>query len=75
MGSYVNWYNSQNYDKLTVVVPKGTTENIRKEALKQGLSVGEFIRRLIPKHLIAERVYKGRKNKNDDYSGIRSGKP
>ena len=68
MGTYVNWYNSQNYDKVTIMVPKGTRENIRKEANKNGLSVNEFLRKLIPERLIAKRVYKGRRTA-DDYSG------
>ncbi len=57
---YITWYNNQNYDRVTIIVPKGTRENIKAEAKRQGKSANEFLIGFIPKQLIAERVYVGR---------------
>ena len=62
--NYVNQYNKDHYDRLIVLVPKGSLGEIRKEALKEGISASEFVRRLIPKHLLT----KG--ENEDDCSGI-----
>lgn len=57
---YINWYNSQNYDRITILAPKGTRENIKAEAKRRGQSANEFLLKLIPRHLIAERVFIGK---------------
>lgn len=57
---YINWYNSQNYDRITILAPKGTRENIKAEAKSRGQSANEFLLKLIPRHLIAERVFIGK---------------
>lgn len=57
---YINWYNSQNYDRITILAPKGTRENIKAEAKRRGQSANEFLLKLIPQHLIAERVFIGK---------------
>lgn len=62
--NYVNQYNKDHYDRLIVLVPKGSLNKIRKEALTEGISASEFVRRLIPKHLLT----KG--ENEDDCSGI-----
>ena len=36
--NYVNQYNRDHYDRLIVLVPKGSLVNIRREALKEGIS-------------------------------------
>lgn len=68
--AYINWYNKENYDRVTIIVPKGTKERMKAEAKRNGLSTNEFIMQFIPKNLIAERVYKG--VGNDDYSRNRN---
>ena len=62
--NYVNQYNKNHYDRLIVLVPKGSLERIRLEALNNGVSASEFVRRLIPKHLLTEG------ENEDDCSGI-----
>lgn len=57
---YITWYNNQNYDRVTIIVPKGTRANIKEEAKRQGKSTNEFLIGFIPKQLIAERVFVGR---------------
>lgn len=52
---YHNWYNTQNYDRITFFVPKGTRENIKKHAKEQGLSTNRYLMSLVPKSLIKER--------------------
>lgn len=52
--NYVNQYNRDHYDRLIVLVPKGSLVNIRREALKEGISASEFVRRLIPKSLLTK---------------------
>ena len=66
---YINWYTRENYDRLSVFLPKGSRERIKTAAAENGQSINEFIRHLIPKELIAQREYKGRVENNDDYSG------
>lgn len=61
--NYVNQYNKNHYDRVIVLVPKGTLQNIRKEALNEGISASEYMRRLIPKRLLTEG------NENDN-SGV-----
>lgn len=56
---YITWYNSQNYDRITIIVPKGTRANIKAEAQRVGKSANEFLIDFIPKQLIAKRVYVG----------------
>jgi hypothetical protein len=52
--NYVNRYNKAHYDRLIVLVPKGSLAKIRLEALKHGISASEFVRRLIPKSLLTK---------------------
>ena len=65
MGSYVNWYNSQNYDRVTLMLPKGSLARLKVEAEKNGVSVNEYIKGFLPGSLIAERVFKGKRGNND----------
>lgn len=61
--NYINWYNSQNYDRLTIVVPKGTKNNIKAEAGLKGQSVNEYLLSLIPERLISERIKIGKRER------------
>lgn len=65
MGSYVNWYNSQNYDRVTLMLPKGSLVRLKEEAEKSGVSVNEYVKGFLPRNLIAERVFKGKRDTND----------
>ena len=74
MAKYTNWYNGQNYDRLNIFLPKGSKERIRKEAQKRGVSLNEYIRNLIPRRLLTERKYIGKKDFNDENTGINDSK-
>lgn len=52
--NYINQYNKNHYDRLIVLVPKGALSKIRKEALNEGVSTSEFVRRFIPERLLTE---------------------
>lgn len=52
---YRNAYCKLNYDRMTIIVPKGSRELIKAEARRQGLSLNRYIESLIPKHLIVDR--------------------
>ena len=69
MGTYGNWYTSQNYDRLSIFLPKGSREKIKAEAKKKGLSINEFVRSFLPNELFSERIYKGKRETRNDYSG------
>lgn len=40
---YINAYNREKYDRITILVPKGRKEEIKATAKKEGLSVNEYI--------------------------------
>lgn len=65
MGSYVNWYNAQNYDRVTLMLPKGSLARLKEEAEKNGVSVNEYVKGFLPRSLIVERVFKGKRGNND----------
>lgn len=48
---YNNEYNKQAYDRISVLVPKGTKEQIQTAAKENGESVNGFINRLIVNEL------------------------
>lgn len=68
--NYRNWYTGQNYDRLNIILPKGSRELIREEARKQGKSLNEFIKGLIPERLVNERVFIRKGDLSNDSSGI-----
>jgi predicted HicB family RNase H-like nuclease len=41
--SYINEYNKEKYDRITILVPKGKKEQIREKAKTEGKSVNEYI--------------------------------
>lgn len=41
--SYINEYNKEKYDRITILVPKGKKEQIREKAKAEGKSVNEYI--------------------------------
>ena len=46
---YINQYNKDNYDRIYLMVPKGQKEIIKAKAKAVGLSINEYINRLIEK--------------------------
>lgn len=59
--NYINRYNRENYDRVVIMVPKGTKDNIKAEAQRRGQSANEFLLSLIPEKLVTKRVYVKRK--------------
>ncbi len=49
---YINEFNRQAYDRITLIVPKGTKERIKEQAKKHGMNSSQYIVSLIPKWLI-----------------------
>ena len=45
--SYQNEYIKEKYDRINLTVPKGAKEQIKAKAAAQGMSVNEYINRLI----------------------------
>lgn len=45
--AYQNHYIKEKYDRINLTVPKGRKEEIKSKAAKQGLSVNEYINRLL----------------------------
>ena len=70
---YHDWYVNKNYDRLTAILPRGSLELIKKQASSEGLTISEFIRKLLPDELIAERTYVNRRNTQDDAGNEDSG--
>ena len=44
MFEYGNQYNRENYDRVTVMLPKGDGAELKRIAAEMGISVGEYIR-------------------------------
>lgn len=49
--SYIAQYQKENYDRITVMSPKGTKEKVKAAATVRGLSVSEFVLQCINKEL------------------------
>lgn len=56
--TYRNWYARQNYDRISMFVPKGSRVRIQQAARAAGQSMNAYLVSFIPKSLIAERDYK-----------------
>ena len=46
-----NAYNSAKYDKIGLMLPKGSKEKIKEAAAKKGVSVNAFITEIIKKEI------------------------
>lgn len=44
---YANEYNKENYDKVTIMIPKGEKEMWKAFAKAQGISMSEMVRRAV----------------------------
>lgn len=51
--SYINDYNKANYDRITLIVPKGARQLIRVLAMQKEVSVNEYILSCLPPQLTA----------------------
>lgn len=49
--TYNNKYNAENYDRLSLMLPKGKREIIKAAATQENISTNEFIRQAIDKYL------------------------
>ena len=47
---YANEYNRENYDKVTIMIPKGEKEQWKALAKTQGISMSEMIRRAVDEY-------------------------
>lgn len=49
--SYIAKYQKENYDRITVMAPKGTKEDLRKAADFKGMSLSAFVLDCVQKEL------------------------
>ena len=49
---YINSYAAENYDRITIIVPKGTKGRIKECAVANGKSLSDFIVSCLPDELI-----------------------
>ena len=53
--SYNNQYNTEKYDRVTVMLPKGGKENLKTHAAARGESVNAFLQRAIQETMERDR--------------------
>ena len=63
---YINKWASENYDRITIIVPKGSKERIKQAARDRGQTVTEYIASMMPKTLIGRWKRKGQSTENTD---------
>ena len=56
---YINEFANENYDRITILVPKGSKELIRAIAKSRNQNVSDFITSLMPRSLIGKWKKKG----------------
>ena len=49
--SYIAQYQKDNYDRITVMAPKGTKEQVRAAAELKGLKISAFVLECVQKEL------------------------
>ena len=47
---YANEFNKENYDKVTIMIPKGEKEHWKTLAKARGLSMTEMVRRAVEEY-------------------------
>lgn len=50
--SYIAQYQKENYDRITVMAPKGTKEEIKKAAELKGMKISGFVLDAVQKELL-----------------------
>ena len=56
---YINEFSKTAYDRITIIVPKGSKERIQRAAKNAGQSTSDFIVNLIPRSLVGKWKKKG----------------
>lgn len=51
---YINTFANENYDRITILVPKGSKERIRAIAKSRNQNVSDFITSLMPRSLVGK---------------------
>ena len=51
---YINEFASENYDRITIIVPKGSKERISAMAKAHGMNTSEFVVSMIPRTLVGK---------------------
>ena len=51
---YINEFANENYDRITILVPKGSKERIKQIAKARGQTVSDYITSLMPRTLIGK---------------------
>ena len=54
---YIYWYATQNYDRINLLLPKGSKARIKAEAEKDGKTISEYIKGCLPDRLLCEREF------------------
>lgn len=57
---YINRFADENYDRITIIVPKGSKERIRKAAKAHNQNMSDFMVSLMPRSLVGRWKKKGR---------------
>lgn len=56
---YINEFTNENYDRITIIVPKGSKDRIKLMAKERNQTVSDFITGLMPRTLIGKWKKKG----------------
>lgn len=51
---YINRYANENYDRITILVPKGSKRKIQMAAKQLGTTMSDYIVSLIPQEFVGE---------------------
>ena len=49
---YINQFQREAYDRITIMLPKGTKARLKSQAAESGLTLTEYLTSLIPRHLV-----------------------
>jgi hypothetical protein len=67
---YHNWYARQNYDRIQLLVPRGSRDALKRAAQAEGKSLNAFIMDRLPTEMLTQREKIGKRGlKNHDDSG------
>lgn len=62
---YINEFTNENYDRITIIVPKGSKDRIKLMAKERGQTVSDFITGLMPRTLIGKWKKKGKEQEEE----------
>lgn len=69
---YRNWYSRQNYDRIQILVPRGSRDRIKQAAEAEGKSLNAYVLERLPKQLLEQRQYIGKRGTKNEDSGMDS---